>query len=121
MDVLGSTQNPPAARRSRNNLENIQINPFAIVQGITSTRSIKFQDRHQRALKTLKSPSNVVFVMATTELHKVPATIRSRVRSRFRTIPLKGSRAWPQVSPKLKRSCDEERFVRSRAPAGSRR
>lgn len=41
-------------------------------------------------LKTLEEPpSNVVFVMATTELHKVPDTILSRVQEfEFRTIPL---------------------------------
>ena len=41
-------------------------------------------------LKTLEEPpSNVVFVMATTELHKVPETIRSRCQEfDFRTIPL---------------------------------
>lgn len=41
-------------------------------------------------LKTLEEPpSNVVFVMATTELHKVPDTILSRCQEfQFRTIPL---------------------------------
>jgi DNA polymerase-3 subunit gamma/tau len=41
-------------------------------------------------LKTLEEPpSNVVFVMATTELHKVPDTILSRCQEfEFRTIPL---------------------------------
>src|SRR5437868_10315514 len=41
-------------------------------------------------LKTLEEPpSNVVFVMATTELHKVPITILSRCQEfQFRTIPL---------------------------------
>ncbi len=41
-------------------------------------------------LKTLEEPpSNVVFVMATTELHKVPETILSRCQEfEFRTIPL---------------------------------
>ncbi len=40
-------------------------------------------------LKTLEEPpSNVVFVMATTELHKVPETILSRCQEfEFRTIP----------------------------------
>ena len=42
-------------------------------------------------LKTLEEPpENVVFVMATTELHKVPDTILSRCQQfDFRTIPLK--------------------------------
>ncbi len=41
-------------------------------------------------LKTLEEPpSNVVFVMATTELHKVPDTILSRCQEfQFRTIPI---------------------------------
>src|SRR6478672_1688079 len=41
-------------------------------------------------LKTLEEPpNNVVFVMATTELHKVPETILSRCQEfEFRTIPL---------------------------------
>ena len=41
-------------------------------------------------LKTLEEPPpNVVFVMATTELHKVPETILSRCQQfEFRTIPL---------------------------------
>lgn len=41
-------------------------------------------------LKTLEEPpENVVFVMATTELHKVPDTILSRCQEfQFRTIPL---------------------------------
>ncbi len=42
-------------------------------------------------LKTLEEPPpNVVFIMATTELHKVPETILSRCQEfEFRTIPLK--------------------------------
>ncbi|HKX82659.1 MAG TPA: DNA polymerase III subunit gamma/tau, partial [Pyrinomonadaceae bacterium] len=41
-------------------------------------------------LKTVEEPPpNVVFIMATTELHKVPATILSRCQEfEFRTIPL---------------------------------
>lgn len=41
-------------------------------------------------LKTVEEPpDNVVFIMATTELHKVPETIRSRCQEfDFRTIPL---------------------------------
>ncbi|MBK8464691.1 MAG: DNA polymerase III subunit gamma/tau [Chloracidobacterium sp.] len=41
-------------------------------------------------LKTLEEPpNNVVFIMATTELHKVPETILSRCQEfEFRTIPL---------------------------------
>ncbi len=49
-------------------------------------------------LKTLEEPpNNVVFVMATTELHKVPDTILSRCQEfEFRTIPL------PKIFDRLK-------------------
>ncbi len=49
-------------------------------------------------LKTLEEPpENVVFIMATTELHKVPDTILSRVQEfEFRTIPL------PKILKRLK-------------------
>ena len=55
-------------------------------------------------LKTLEEPpSNVVFIFATTELHKVPATILSRCQCHdFRMIPIK------QLSEKLKQIADAE-------------
>ena len=48
------------------------------------------QSSFNALLKTVEEPPpNVVFVMATTELHKVPETIRSRCQEfEFRTIPL---------------------------------
>jgi len=55
-------------------------------------------------LKTLEEPpSHVLFVFATTELHKVPATIVSRCqRFDFRRIPLKA------IVEQLKHICAEE-------------
>ena len=57
-------------------------------------------------LKTLEEPpSNVVFVMATTELHKVPETILSRCQEfEFRTIPLQ------KIFDRLKLIADAEKI-----------
>ena len=56
-------------------------------------------------LKTLEEPpQNVVFIMATTELHKVPETILSRCQEfEFRTIPL------PKIFERLKLIADAEK------------
>ena len=58
-------------------------------------------------LKTLEEPpDNVVFVMATTELHKVPDTILSRCQEfEFRTIPLQ------KIFDRLKLIADAEKIV----------
>jgi DNA polymerase-3 subunit gamma/tau len=73
-------------------LENININPVR-----DRYKAFIIDEVHQLSkpafnalLKTLEEPpENVVFVMATTELHKVPETIRSRCQEfDFRTIPL---------------------------------
>jgi DNA polymerase-3 subunit gamma/tau len=73
-------------------LENININPVR-----DRFKAFIIDEVHQLSkpafnalLKTLEEPPpNVVFVMATTELHKVPETIRSRCQEfDFRTIPL---------------------------------
>ena len=73
-------------------LENININPVR-----DRFKAFIIDEVHQLSkpafnalLKTLEEPpENVVFVMATTELHKVPETIRSRCQEfDFRTIPL---------------------------------
>ena len=73
-------------------LENINTNPVR-----DRFKAFIIDEVHQLSkpafnalLKTLEEPpSNVVFVMATTELHKVPETIRSRCQEfDFRTIPL---------------------------------
>ena len=57
-------------------------------------------------LKTLEEPpSNVVFVMATTELHKVPETILSRCQEfEFRTIPIQ------KIFDRLKLIADAEKI-----------
>ncbi|MBK9214423.1 MAG: DNA polymerase III subunit gamma/tau [Chloracidobacterium sp.] len=57
-------------------------------------------------LKTVEEPPpNVVFVMATTELHKVPETITSRCQEfQFRTIPLQ------KIFDRLKLIADAEKI-----------
>ena len=73
-------------------IENINIAPardrykIFIIDEVHMLSSSSFN----ALLKTLEEPpSNVVFVMATTELHKVPDTILSRCQEfEFRTIPL---------------------------------
>ena len=57
-------------------------------------------------LKTVEEPPpNVVFIMATTELHKVPATILSRCQEfDFRTIPLQ------KIFDRLKLIADAEKI-----------
>lgn len=73
-------------------LENININPVR-----DRYKAFIIDEVHQLSkpafnalLKTLEEPpENVVFVLATTELHKVPETIRSRCQEfDFRTIAL---------------------------------
>lgn len=55
-------------------------------------------------LKTLEEPpSHVIFIMATTEVHKIPQTILSRCqRFDFRRIPTR------QITERLKLICDRE-------------
>ncbi|MGC2237248.1 MAG: DNA polymerase III subunit gamma/tau [Pyrinomonadaceae bacterium] len=73
-------------------LESININPardrykIFIIDEVHMLSPSSFN----ALLKTLEEPpSNVVFIMATTELHKIPATILSRTQEfEFRTIPL---------------------------------
>ena len=74
-------------------LESINVNPVR-----DRFKAFIIDEVHQLSrpafnalLKTLEEPpANVVFVMATTELHKVPETIRSRCQEfDFRTIPLR--------------------------------
>ncbi|HMS41738.1 MAG TPA: DNA polymerase III subunit gamma/tau [Pyrinomonadaceae bacterium] len=73
-------------------LESININPardrykIFIIDEVHMLSNSSFN----ALLKTLEEPPpNVEFVMATTELHKVPATILSRCQEfEFRTIPL---------------------------------
>jgi DNA polymerase-3 subunit gamma/tau len=58
-------------------------------------------------LKTLEEPpAHVVFIMATTEAHKIPQTILSRCqRFDFRSISTR------QIADRLKKICDEEGVV----------
>ncbi|MEN6554811.1 MAG: DNA polymerase III subunit gamma/tau [Anaerolineaceae bacterium] len=55
-------------------------------------------------LKTLEEPpSHVIFILATTEIHKIPATVLSRCqRHEFRRIPLN------QIVGKLRQICEQE-------------
>ena len=55
-------------------------------------------------LKTLEEPpSHVIFILATTEIHKIPATVLSRCqRHEFRRIPL------TLIVEKLRRICTQE-------------
>jgi len=73
-------------------LENININPARDRYKVFIIDEVHQLSRpaFNALLKTLEEPpTNVVFVMATTELHKVPETIRSRCQEfDFRTIPL---------------------------------
>ncbi|MBC7740627.1 MAG: DNA polymerase III subunit gamma/tau [Bdellovibrionaceae bacterium] len=57
-------------------------------------------------LKTLEEPpAHVIFILATTEVHKIPQTILSRCqRFDFRRIPLK------QIADYLKKLCDLEKI-----------
>lgn len=57
-------------------------------------------------LKTLEEPpAHVIFILATTEVHKIPQTILSRCqRFDFRRIPLK------QIADYLKTICQKENF-----------
>ena len=57
-------------------------------------------------LKTLEEPPpNIVFIMATTELHKIPATILSRTQQfDFRQIPLF------KIEERLKLICDTDKI-----------
>jgi DNA polymerase-3 subunit gamma/tau len=57
-------------------------------------------------LKTLEEPpSHAIFVLATTEIHKIPATVLSRCqRYEFRRIPV------PEMVKYLQAKCDEEKI-----------
>lgn len=57
-------------------------------------------------LKTLEEPpSHVIFILATTEIHKIPATVLSRCqRHEFRRIPLN------QIVEKLRIICEQEKI-----------
>lgn len=76
-------------------------------------------------LKTLEEPTeNVVFILATTELHKIPATILSRVqRFEFKTIKTKAIRNHlAEILQKEEVAFDEEALalIAKRAEGGMR-
>ncbi|NDY53735.1 DNA polymerase III subunit gamma/tau [Streptococcus pyogenes] len=76
-------------------------------------------------LKTLEEPTeNVVFILATTELHKIPATILSRVqRFEFKAIKQKAIRehlAWVLDKEGLAYEVDALNLIARRAEGGMR-
>lgn len=76
-------------------------------------------------LKTLEEPTeNVVFILATTELHKIPATILSRVqRFEFKTIKQKAIRehlAWVLDKEGIAYEVDALNLIARRAEGGMR-
>ncbi len=89
-------------------LESININPardrykIFIIDEVHMLSNSSFN----ALLKTLEEPPpNVEFIMATTELHKVPATILSRCQEfEFRTIPLQ------KIFDRLKLIADAEKI-----------
>jgi DNA polymerase III subunit gamma/tau len=89
-------------------LESININPardrykIFIIDEVHMLSPSSFN----ALLKTLEEPpSNVVFIMATTELHKIPATILSRTQEfEFRTIPQ------PKIFERLKLIANAEKI-----------
>lgn len=89
-------------------LESININPardrykIFIIDEVHMLSNSSFN----ALLKTLEEPPpNVEFIMATTELHKVPATILSRCQEfEFRTIPL------PKIFARLKLIAETEKI-----------
>lgn len=89
-------------------LESININPardrykIFIIDEVHMLSNSSFN----ALLKTLEEPPpNVEFIMATTELHKVPATILSRCQEfEFRTIPLQ------KIFARLKLIADTEKI-----------
>ncbi|HGN7599820.1 TPA: DNA polymerase III subunit gamma/tau [Streptococcus pyogenes] len=76
-------------------------------------------------LKTLEEPTeNVVFILATTELHKIPATILSRVqRFEFKAIKQKAIRehlAWVLDKEGISYEVDALNLIARRAEGGMR-
>lgn len=103
-------------------LENINTNPVR-----DRFKAFIIDEVHQLSkpafnalLKTLEEPpSNVVFVMATTELHKVPETIRSRCQEfDFRTIPLQKIFDRLQVIAKAEKIAIDDSALREIARSG---
>lgn len=89
-------------------VENINFNPARDRFKVFIIDEVHMLSRNafNALLKTLEEPpKNVVFVMATTELHKVPETILSRCQEfEFRTIPLQ------KIFDRLKLIADVEKI-----------
>jgi DNA polymerase-3 subunit gamma/tau len=94
MDVL---EIDAASNTGIDNVRDVIIDGINIIPARDRYKVFIIDEVHQLSkpafnalLKTLEEPpSNVVFIMATTELHKVPDTILSRTQQfEFRTIPL---------------------------------
>jgi DNA polymerase-3 subunit gamma/tau len=94
MDVL---EIDAASNTGIDNVRDVIIDGINIIPARDDFKVFVIDEVHQLSkpafnalLKTLEEPPpNVVFIMATTELHKVPDTIASRTQQfEFRTIPL---------------------------------
>jgi DNA polymerase-3 subunit gamma/tau len=94
MDVL---EIDAASNTGIDNVRDVIIDGINIIPARDRYKIFIIDEVHQLSkpafnalLKTLEEPPrNVVFIMATTELHKVPDTIASRTQQfEFRTIPL---------------------------------
>ena len=94
MDVL---EIDAASNTGIDNVRDVIIDGINIIPARDRYKVFIIDEVHQLSkpafnalLKTLEEPPpNVVFIMATTELHKVPDTIASRTQQfEFRTIPL---------------------------------
>src|SRR5687768_5212938 len=103
-------------------LESINVNPVR-----DRFKAFIIDEIHQLSkpafnalLKTLEEPpQNIVFVMATTELHKVPETIRSRCQEfDFRTIALQKIRDRLKVIADVEKINVEDAALREIARSG---
>ena len=110
MDVL---EIDAASNTGIDNVRDVIIDGINIIPARDRYKVFIIDEVHQLSksafnalLKTLEEPPrNVVFIMATTELHKVPDTILSRTQQfEFRTIPL------PKIFDRLKLIADTEKI-----------
>src|SRR6476646_2437837 len=108
MDVL---EIDAASNTGIDNVRDVIIDGINIIPARDRFKVFIIDEVHQLSkqafnalLKTLEEPPrNVVFIMATTELHKVPDTILSRTQQfEFRTIPL------PKILDRLKLIAEAE-------------
>jgi len=110
MDVL---EIDAASNTGIDNVRDVIIDGINIIPARDRYKIFIIDEVHQLSkpafnalLKTLEEPpKNVVFIMATTELHKVPDTILSRTQQfEFRTIPLQ------KIFDRLKLIADAEKI-----------